>query len=193
MGADKALQTLAGQPLIKRVIDRASTQVHEIIISANGDPSRFSNITDATVIVDDTGGYEGPLAGLAACLSWLTDNRPNIRWVATFPVDCPFFPKNLVSSLLAAAERDRVPAFATSGGRSHPVFSLWPRGMEPALRQYLVKGKRSSLAEFIKSQKGREVAFEPSSPDPFFNINTRSELLQAENLVRSTYSVGGGD
>ena len=134
-------------------------------------------------------GHQGPLAGLAACLSWLAQERPDIGWVATFPVDGPFFPGNLVASLAAEALPKGVPAFAASGGRMHPVFGLWPISIESELRGYLVKGRRSSLVDFIRSQEGIEVAFAPISPDPFFNINTETDLIRAENLCRES---GGG-
>ena len=183
-GADKSLEILAGRPLIERVLDKARPQVDELVISANGDPSRFSDITAAVVVVDDMTGHQGPLAGLAACLSWLAEERPEVRWIATFPVDGPFFPGHLVASLSAEALPKGVPAFASSGGRAHPVFGLWPIGIEPELRRYLVKGKRTSLVDFIKSQDGIEVTFAESFPDPFFNINTELDLSRAEALCR---------
>jgi molybdopterin-guanine dinucleotide biosynthesis protein A len=185
-GAEKALQTLAGRSLIQRVIGRARPQVDELVISTNGDPSRFSEFANVVVVVDDMKGHQGPLAGLAACLSWLAEERPEIRWVATFPVDSPFFPGNFVASLSAEALPKGVPAFAASGGRMHPVFGLWPIGIEPELRRYLVKSKRSPLVDFIRSQDGIEVAFAPSSPDSFFNINTEEELTLAENMCRES-------
>lgn len=185
-GTEKSLQTLAGQPLIQRVIERARPQVDELLISTNGDPSRFSHIIDVAVVVDDLKGNQGPLAGLAACLSWLVQERPEIRWVATFPVDCPFFPGNLVTTLSLEALPKGVPAIAASGGRIHPVFGIWPISIEPELRRYLVKGKRSPLADFIRSQGGIEVEFASNSPDPFFNINTKEDLIRAESLYRES-------
>ena len=173
-------------PLIERVLYRARPQVDELIISTNGDPSRFSDITTAAVIVDDMTCHQGPLAGLAACLSWLAEERPEIRWIATFPVDGPFFPGRLVASLSAEALPNGVPAFAASGGRVHPVFGLWPIGIEPELRRYLVESKRCPLVDFIKSQGGIEVAFAETSPDPFFNINTEEDLARAEALCRES-------
>ena len=185
-GLDKSLEVLAGRPLIERVLDRARPQVDVLVISTNGEPSKFSEITSAVVIVDDMTGHQGPLAGLAACLSWLADARPEICWIATFPVDCPFFPEHLVASLCAEAVPKGVPAFAASGGRAHPVFGLWPIGIEPELRRYLVERKRSPLVDFIKSQDGIEVAFEESSPDAFLNINTEADLSRAEEVCRKS-------
>jgi len=185
-GVDKSLEILAGRPLIQRVLEKAGPQVDELVISTNGDPSRFSGITAAVVIVDDMKGHQGPLAGLAACLSWLAEERPEVRWIATFPVDGPFFPGHLVASLSAEALPKGVPAFASSGGRAHPVFGLWPIGIEPELRRYLVKRKRSSLVDFIKSQDGIEVAFAENSPDPFFNINTELDFSRAEAMCRES-------
>jgi molybdopterin-guanine dinucleotide biosynthesis protein A len=41
-GTDKALMRLAGQPLLAHVIARLAPQVSDLIVSANGDLSRFA-------------------------------------------------------------------------------------------------------------------------------------------------------
>ncbi|MBM3565514.1 MAG: molybdenum cofactor guanylyltransferase MobA, partial [Alphaproteobacteria bacterium] len=41
-GGDKTLRLLGGRPMLARVIERARPQVGELIINANGDPSRFA-------------------------------------------------------------------------------------------------------------------------------------------------------
>ena len=41
-GGDKCLLPLAGRPILAHVIERLKPQVAELIVSANGDPARFS-------------------------------------------------------------------------------------------------------------------------------------------------------
>jgi molybdopterin-guanine dinucleotide biosynthesis protein A len=40
-GGDKCLLPLAGRPILAHVIERLKPQVAELIISANGEPTRF--------------------------------------------------------------------------------------------------------------------------------------------------------
>ena len=64
-GGDKCLLPLAGRPILAYVIERLKPQVAELIISANGDPARFSAF-GLPVVVDRLGFYAGPLAGILA-------------------------------------------------------------------------------------------------------------------------------
>jgi molybdopterin-guanine dinucleotide biosynthesis protein A len=181
-GADKCLQILAGRSLLDRTFERVKMQTGDVIISIAGDASRFAAI-DAPIIADDIPGHQGPLAGVAAAMAWLARHRPEIQWLASFPVDGPFFPGDLVARLSVHAIPGNAPAIAASGGRAHPVYGLWPRHIEPALRQYLAKSERCRLVDFVRRLGGIEVTFAEAEPDPFFNINTAEDLARAETLI----------
>jgi molybdenum cofactor guanylyltransferase len=64
-GVDKALVPFAGKSLIAHVLDRLEPQVEEVLISANGDASRFAQF-GCKVVADDL--PQGPLSGVLACL-----------------------------------------------------------------------------------------------------------------------------
>jgi MobA-like NTP transferase domain len=68
-GGDKCLLPLAGRPILAHVIERLKPQVAELIISANGEPTRFSDF-GLPGVEDRLGGYVGPLAGILAGLEW---------------------------------------------------------------------------------------------------------------------------
>jgi molybdenum cofactor guanylyltransferase len=89
-GADEALLPLAGKPLLAHVIARLATQVSDIVISANGDLSRFASF-GLPVIADSLAESAGPLAGLLAGLEWHAKNRPELSYVVSVPTDTPFF------------------------------------------------------------------------------------------------------
>ena len=93
-GGDKCLLPLAGRPILAHVIERLKPQVAELIISANGDPARFSAF-DLPVVEDRLGGFAGPRAGILAGLEWARTNRPESRFVVTAATR-PSFP--LISS-----------------------------------------------------------------------------------------------
>ncbi|NJR71453.1 MAG: NTP transferase domain-containing protein, partial [Synechococcales cyanobacterium CRU_2_2] len=80
-GADKALVTVAGKSLLARVVERINPQVEGLVLSANGDPSRFSKF--GIPIVPDTVDGVGPLAGLHAGMRWSEKNLPEARFVAS--------------------------------------------------------------------------------------------------------------
>ena len=74
-GADKALLPLAGKPLVSHAIARLAPQVSTMIISANGELSRFAPF-GLPVIADSLAEYPGPLAGLLAGLEWTPSTGP---------------------------------------------------------------------------------------------------------------------
>lgn len=181
-GADKALQVLGGRTLLERAVSRLQPQVEVVVISANADPRRYPEL-GLDLVADDVPGSHGPLAGLAAGTSWLRAARPDLRWVATVPVDVPFFPADLVSRLAAAAMPANVPAIAVCGGQPHPVFGLWPVGLEGRLRRYLTADRRARFVDIARGEGAIEVEFPREEPRRFFNVNTPADLATAERIA----------
>jgi molybdopterin-guanine dinucleotide biosynthesis protein A len=184
LAGDKAFQRLAGRTLAERVVERASPQVARLIISANGDIDRYGTLGADAVIVDHRPDREGPLAGVEAAIDWLEREEMHLPWVASFPVDGPFAPEDLVIRLLAFIDGREVPAVASCQGHAHPTFGIWPVAVAGELRAYLALKERGSIMSFVESLNGVSVPFEARTPNPFFNINTREDLARAEALVR---------
>jgi molybdenum cofactor guanylyltransferase len=182
-GVDKAFIRLGNETLIERGIARAQPQVSELLVNANGDIARFAKF-GRPVIADSISGFLGPLAGILSGLEWMRVNRPDLRWLATFACDCPFFPRDMVEQLLRRAETERASvAIAASGNRHHPVFAIWnatlPVTAEGVLRD---QGSRK-MDDFVARFPNTRVVF-PSEPiDPFFNLNTPADLACAEGLL----------
>ncbi len=181
-GGDKALLNLGGQPLLRHVIDRLTPQVSEIALNANGDASRFLVFTQP-VIADSIPGYAGPLAGVLAGLDWAAER--GAACIVTAAADTPFFPRDLVVGLLAAAQQKQTSlALAASadphrGMCRHPTFGLWPVSLRHDLRAAIAAGTRK-VVEWSDAHGCTSAAF-PSDPfDPFFNINTPEDMAQAE-------------
>jgi molybdopterin-guanine dinucleotide biosynthesis protein A len=184
-GADKAFLTLGGETLLARTIARARPQAGALVINANGEPERYAEF-GLPVVPDVIGGFLGPIAGIVSGLEWMRANRPDAKWLASFACDCPFFPLDLVGRLVAQAEREGVSvAVAASGGRHHPVFAVWradlPVSAEGALRE---QGLRK-MDDFVACFANTRVEFEVGAVDPFFNINTRDDLVRAETMLAS--------
>jgi molybdopterin-guanine dinucleotide biosynthesis protein A len=185
-GIDKALIPLDGQPLLSHVIARLAPQVSAIVISANGDLSRFRSF-GLPVVPDSLGDHPGPLAGLLAGLEWYAEHRPGIRCAITVPTDTPFIPANLVDRLLAAKTYPPRPLIAKSMSGVHPVIGLWPIEVAHSLRASLEQGVRR-VGAWTAQQSAIEVPFPQTEiggkvVDPFFNINQPEDLVTAKTSL----------
>jgi molybdopterin-guanine dinucleotide biosynthesis protein A len=182
-GGDKASLRVGGIAMIDRVLSRLAPQCPRLVISANGDPTRFA-APGIPVVGDDVEGFAGPLAGILAGLDWAALNSPETAWVVTVPADCPFLPGDLVARLHAAREAAARPlACAASGERRHPVVGLWRVDLRGDLREALV-GQGMRKVEAWAARHGVAVAEWPTIPvDPFFNVNTPEDLALANRLA----------
>jgi molybdopterin-guanine dinucleotide biosynthesis protein A len=185
-GGDKGLLALSGRPILAHVVSRLSPQVEALALNANGDASRFHGF-DLPVLADTFGNFSGPLAGVLAGLEWTAANTDLDRIVSA-AADTPFLPCDLAQKLAAAneANTDKI-AVACSGGRRHPVFALWPVSMRVALKSALMAGERRVFS-FLEAQGCVDVEFPAAQwgerlVDPFFNINTPSDLAEAACLL----------
>ena len=184
-GGDKCLRPLAGRPILAHVIARAEGQVAALVLNANGDPARFADF-GLPVAPDSIAGHVGPLAGVLTGLDWAARERPESAWVASFPCDAPFAPWNLVTRLLAETEEAGADmACATSRGRHHPVFGLWPVRLRDELRRALVEDGIRKVDAWTARYRLATADFpdlgSPWGPlDPFFNTNSPEDLAEAE-------------
>jgi molybdenum cofactor guanylyltransferase len=182
-GGDKCLRSLGGETLLARAIGRLRSQVGALMLNANGDPARFADYC-LPVVADPVEGFAGPLAGVLAGLDWAAARTPGAEWIVTVPTDAPAFPTDLVSRLADSLQRDGAElACASSGGRHHPVFGLWPVSLRYALRDVLI-GRDVRKVDVFTADYQLAVADWPIDPvDPFLNVNRPDELASAERLL----------
>ncbi len=182
-GGDKCLRPLGGRPILEQVIARAAPQVRALLLNANGDPERFAGF-GLPVAADLIPGFAGPLAGVLTGMAWARANRPECPWIATLATDTPFFPTDLVAQLLAAVERDGADlACATSGGRAHPVFGLWPVRLANDLRAAMAGEAIRKVDLWTARHRLALVDFPIEPIDPFFNTNRPADLAEAELIL----------
>lgn len=186
-GGDKSLKMLAGRPLLAHAVERMRPQVDALILNANGDAGRFAAFA-LPVVADATADFAGPLAGVLAGMRWTEANVPTAAWIATAACDTPFFPRDLVARLRAAAEKDDAPiASAASAGQGHHVFGLWRVRLASDLEAALAGGQRK-VQDWTARYPHVAVNFEPArvggaAIDPFYNVNTPDDLAEAEALL----------
>ena len=189
-GVDKALIPLGGTTLIERAIARASVQVSDLIINANGDPARFAHLA-LPVIADGVPDFAGPIAGILAGLEWMRANKPKARWLASFSCDTPFFPMDMVERLVEKAHSERAKvAVAESGSRHHHVFAVWSADISASSEEVLVQRGLRKVGDFVAMFPNVRVSFAADPIDPFLNINTPEELARAEDFIVEQGAMG---
>lgn len=183
---DKALLDIGGKPMLAHVADRLAPQVGKMLISANGDLSRFSAL-GLPVAADTVGEYAGPLAGLLAGMRWSERNAPEATHIVSVSTDTPFLPADLVVQLQSAVQlRQTAVAIAQSGAQLHSVIALWPVSLANDLEAALLSGTRK-VSDWTDRCETVAVTFPPveyhgRSIDPFFNTNTPEDLAIARQL-----------
>lgn len=182
-GGDKGLRVVGGRRLMDHALDRLAPQVGTLAINANGDPARLAEF-GLPVLADSLPDHPGPLAGVLAGLDWAAGI--GAQSIVTAAADTPFFPRDLVARLVAAAGPSGLCLAASpdEDGRMqrHPTFGLWPVALRHDLRSALTGGLRKIV--LWTDVHGAGTAAFPSDPfDPFFNVNTPEDIALAETLV----------
>lgn len=163
-GLDKGLIPHAGRPLVEWVLAALAPQVGALMISANRNLETYAAYGHP-VVRDRLGGFQGPLAGVAAALE-----RVQTPWVVTAPCDGPALPPDLVERLtLALSEAGADLAAPVVAGRVQPVHALIPVALAPDLAAYLAGGGRSAIGWLTR----RRLALADFSdcPESFANLN----------------------
>ncbi len=180
-GGDKALRVVGGQTVLARLIERMTPQVTRLILNANEDAARFAEY-GLPVVGDDLPDRPGPLAGVLAGLDWTARVAPEVQWVVTVPGDAPFLPSDLVVRL-HAVRGEATLACAASGGRMHPVVTLWPVALRHDLRRALVDEDLHKVGAYVTRHSPTLVKWPIEDVDPFFNVNTQADLTEADRLA----------
>lgn len=173
MGADKALATFRGRPLLAHAIARFAPQADPLAINANGDPRRFEPFS-LPVIPDRMRGQPGPLAGIAAALDFAQASGADAA--AVVPVDAPFFPGDVVLRLTRALEGHAAACVRTARG-IEPLFSLWRVELRDAVGAALAAG--IGAPRMLLTNAGF-VDVSPEEAADFANLNTPDDLFRAE-------------
>ena len=180
MGSDKSLKKIQKKRLLDLVVDRALKQVSCLAINTNKPKNEFKNKYDLEIIPDCIKGNLGPLAGILTGLEWAKKKNNNCKWVVFFPVDSPFFPRDLVKKFLDGLENEKI-VIAESDKRLHPVFSMWRPELSDTLKKSMKIGVRK-IEDFTKKIQTRVVNFSFISYDPFFNVNSPDDLKRANEI-----------
>lgn len=179
--SDKPLLDVGGRVILESILHTASNQVGSLIINVNCNPESYTRFN--LPIIKDDSDFKGPLAGILSAFNYAEKNLPEITTIACFPGDVPWFPDDIVESMLKAmSETGSEVAWLRTNGQVQPLFSVWSVKLRMALEGALQGGIYSPM-QFILSRRHVLVDYPRLSPGLFCNINTPEDLQMARNMA----------
>ena len=182
LGRDKAVEPIGGQPLIRRVVQRAGILCDEVLVVVAGEARGADLPLDegCRVVVDrypDTGSLGGIFSGLDAA---------GQSWVLAVACDMPFLNLDLLRRMISLRE-DYDAVVPVIDGRPEPTHSLYSKSCLPFIESRLISGDLK-ISGFYDEVRVRYVSQqEVQSLDPeylsFFNVNTQQDLDKALALA----------
>ena len=180
-GEDKSQAKLGGKILIDYILAELNKEFEEILIVANNSIEHLSS--KKIFRIEDCKKDMGPLAGVLSAMKWVKENNKNYKWISTFPSDTPFFKIEIFNKFLNKVnEKEGKLFFMNSGEKRHNIFGLWSVSLLSQLEKDLENGARKveKWANNI-GVKTIDISFEKK--DPFYNINTKSDLEEAKKIL----------
>ena len=181
-GEDKSQANLANKLLIDYILSEIIDQFNEVLIVSNNSIN-FKNSKKITKIGDHEKGL-GPLGGVLSAMKWIKVNKRDYEWIATFPVDTPFFKRQILQDFIKNINFNESDLFfIKSNNTRHNIFGLWSINLLDRLEKDLNIGERK--VELWANNVGVKIInMEFPNKDPFFNINTREDLEKAKNILK---------
>ena len=148
LGGDKPLRPFGQSTLLDVVIARVRPQVEELALNVSKAELERYRDRRLELLEDGEEGGIGPLAGILAGLEWA--EQRGAAWLATFPADTPFLPRDLVSRLRTSGRA----AAAHDGERLHGLCAIWPVNR----RTELLRAVREEGARSLSGASGASTA-----------------------------------
>ena len=182
-GEDKSQVKLDGKVLIDYILNEISDEFKEILIVSNN-KIKFKN-SDNISIIGDLKKDQGPLGGVLSAMKWIKEKKKDYKWISTFPVDTPFFKKEILQNFLREINLEESNLFfIKSNNTRHNIFGIWSIDLMEKLEEDLNNGERK--VEVWANKVGVKVInMEFRNEDPFFNINTKDDLEKAKEKINN--------
>ena len=164
---DKGLVMFNNKSFIEHIIERINPQVDDVVISANRHVDKYKTFAEK-VVEDITNDFQGPLAGVAACIP-----ECKHEWILVIPCDIPLLPDDLVEKLTAKNNNKLIVAKAHE---QRQLVFLMHASLKENLDEFLHQGHHKAMS-WIELQNPTVVMFEGEA-GAFLNINTPEELEQ---------------
>ena len=182
-GEDKCQVKLGDKLLIDYILSEIIDEFKEVLLISNNKIKY--NHSNKISLVEDTKKGLGPLGGILTAMKWIRQNNKSYKWISTFPSDTPFFKKKILNNFLEEIKGyEGKLFFINSNDTRHNIFGLWSIDLLDRLEKDLDNGERK--VEMWANKIGvKSINMKFESTDPFFNINTKEDLIKAEKYLEN--------
>ena len=182
-GEDKSQVKLNGKLLIDYILSEIIDEFKEILIVSN-EQIKFKNYENISLI-NDFKKDQGPLGGVLSAMKWAKEKNNKYEWISTFPVDTPFFEKEILQKFLSEINSEESKLFfIKSNNTRHNIFGIWSIDLMKKLEDDLNEGQRK-VEVWANSVGVKVINMEFINKDPFFNINTKEDLEKAKEKINN--------
>jgi molybdopterin-guanine dinucleotide biosynthesis protein A len=187
LGSSKALQPVAGKPLIKHIIQRVSGLSDEffVVIARNASRSEYSAILpDFIRVISDEPKGKSPLVGIVTGL-----RAAKSQYAIVLSCDIPFVNRRVIQLLLDRASGAEAAIPRSREGHLEPLQAVYLS--DPMLQEAeraLAKGHLSPIDAINNLARVVYISIEDEIEriDPglrtFFNVNTKQDVATAEMM-----------
>jgi len=180
-GEDKSQVKLNGKLLIDYILSEIIDEFKEILIVSNNQ-IKYKNYKNISLI-NDLKKDQGPLGGVLSAMKWAKEKNNKYKWISTFPVDTPFFKKDILQKFLSEIDSEESKLFfIKSNNTRHNIFGIWSIDLMKKLEHDLNEGQRK-VEVWANSVGVKVINMEFINKDPFFNINTKEDLEKAKEKI----------
>ena len=182
-GEDKCQVKLGDKLLIDYILSEIIDEFKEVLLISNN-KIKYNN-SNKISLVEDTKKGLGPLGGILTAMKWIKENNKSYKWISTFPSDTPFFKKKILNNFLEEIkDYEGKLFFINSNNTRHNIFGLWSIDLLERLEKDLDNGERK--VEMWANKIGvKSINMKFENKDPFFNINTKEDLIKAEEYLEN--------
>ena len=182
-GEDKCQVKLGDKLLIDYILSEILDEFKEVLLISNNKIKY--NYSNKISLVEDTKKGLGPLGGILTAMKWIKENNKSYKWISTFPSDTPFFKKKILNNFLEEIKGyEGKLFFINSNDTRHNIFGLWSIDLLERLEKDLDNGERK--VEMWANKIGvKSINMKFENKDPFFNINTKEDLIKAEEYLKN--------
>ena len=182
-GEDKSQVKLDGKVLIDYILNEISDEFKEILIVSNN-KIKFKHFYNFSMI-GDLKKDQGPLGGVLSAMKWIKEKKKDYKWISTFPVDTPFFKKEILQNFLREINLEESNLFfIKSNNTRHNIFGIWSIDLMEKLEEDLNNGERK-VELWANSVGVKVINMEFINEDPFFNINTKDDLEKSKKKINN--------
>ena len=181
-GEDKNCAKLGDKTLLEHVLFKISNKFQEILIVSSH--SIEVEETKSLTIIPDCHDDLGPLAGVLSSMKWIKKNKKSYQWLATFPSDTPFFDISIIEEYKKKIKlNESLLYFVKSNNKRHNIFGLWSIDLLETLENDLIENNFRKVQEWANKIGVKTIDVKIKKFDPFFNINTKKDLEEAQNIL----------